>query len=84
MALAEESEASLRRPSLLLPSIHAHNQLVGFLDFILTKLAILDPLELGSVDGLPPIPVTLSWARDGILIVGMQSEMRVFNQVNYS
>ena len=65
MALAKESETSLRRPSLLLPSIHAHNQLVGFLDFILTKLAILDPLELGSVDGLPPIPVTLSWARDG-------------------
>ncbi|KJH47115.1 hypothetical protein DICVIV_06823 [Dictyocaulus viviparus] len=39
-------------------------------------------LELDSVDGLPPIPTSLSWARDGLLIVGLQSEMRVYNQWN--
>lgn len=39
-------------------------------------------LELHSSDGLPPVPTTLSWARDGLLIVGMQSEMRVYNQWN--
>ncbi|PAV73995.1 hypothetical protein WR25_00482 [Diploscapter pachys] len=80
VALMKESETSLRRPSLrkassLLPSIHAHNRL--------TRWVCTRRLELGSVDGLPPIPVTLSWARDGILIVGMQSEMRVFNQWNF-
>ena len=42
VALMKESETSLRRPSLrkassLLPSIHAHNRLVGFLDFIFDK-----------------------------------------------
>ncbi|CAL2047929.1 unnamed protein product [Caenorhabditis brenneri] len=39
--------------------------------------------SLDTADGLPPIPTALSWIRDGILIVGMQSEMRVYNQWNF-
>ncbi len=39
-------------------------------------------LELSSADGLPPMPTALTWVRDGMLIVGMQSEMRVYNQWN--
>ncbi|VDK86479.1 unnamed protein product [Onchocerca ochengi] len=40
-------------------------------------------LELKSADGLPPLPTTLSWVRDGLLIIGMQSEMRCYNQWNF-
>ncbi len=28
------------------------------------------------------MPTALTWVRDGMLIVGMQSEMRVYNQWN--
>ncbi|VDO29703.1 unnamed protein product [Onchocerca flexuosa] len=40
-------------------------------------------LELKSADGLPPLPTALSWVRDGLLIIGMQSEMRCYNQWNF-
>uniref|UniRef100_A0A915PHM0 RAVE complex protein Rav1 C-terminal domain-containing protein n=1 Tax=Setaria digitata TaxID=48799 RepID=A0A915PHM0_9BILA len=40
-------------------------------------------LELKSADGLPPLPTTLSWVRDGLLIIGMQSEMRCYSQWNF-
>lgn len=40
-------------------------------------------LELESADGLPPLPTTLGWVRDGLLIIGMQSEMRCYNQWNF-
>lgn len=39
-------------------------------------------LELQSADGLPPLPTALTWVRDGLLIVGMHSEMRCYNQWN--
>lgn len=28
-------------------------------------------LELSTADGLPPLPMHVSWAKDGVLIVGM-------------
>uniref|UniRef100_A0A0R3RIQ7 Rav1p_C domain-containing protein n=1 Tax=Elaeophora elaphi TaxID=1147741 RepID=A0A0R3RIQ7_9BILA len=40
-------------------------------------------LELKSADGLPPLPTTLGWVRDGLLIIGMQSEMRCYSQWNF-
>jgi hypothetical protein len=40
-------------------------------------------VDLESFDGLPPIPTILSWVRDGLLVVGMPSEMRVYNQWNF-
>ncbi|EJD75711.1 hypothetical protein LOAG_17206 [Loa loa] len=40
-------------------------------------------LELKSADGLPPLPTTLGWVRNGLLIIGMQSEMRCYSQWNF-
>ncbi|XP_054842281.1 dmX-like protein 1 isoform X3 [Eublepharis macularius] len=35
---------------------------------------------ISSVEGSPPTPVSLSWVRDGILVVGMDCEMHVYSQ----
>ncbi|NP_001289164.1 dmX-like protein 2 [Danio rerio] len=35
---------------------------------------------VSSVDGTPSLPVSLSWVRDGILVVGMDCEMQVYAQ----
>ncbi|XP_064901411.1 dmX-like protein 1 isoform X6 [Columba livia] len=35
---------------------------------------------ISSVEGSPPFPVSLSWVRDGILVVGMDCEMHVYSQ----
>ncbi|KOB69451.1 Rabconnectin [Operophtera brumata] len=32
-------------------------------------------IQLKTADGLPPLPMQISWVRDGILVVGMDSEM---------
>lgn len=40
----------------------------------------LRQIELQTADGLPPLPMQLSWVRDGILVVGMDSEMHVYSQ----
>ncbi|XP_037074654.1 dmX-like protein 2, partial [Pollicipes pollicipes] len=37
-------------------------------------------IKLESADGLPPIPMQMSWVRDGVLIVGMDNEMHVYSQ----
>ncbi|EPB75130.1 hypothetical protein ANCCEY_05799 [Ancylostoma ceylanicum] len=79
VALMKESETIMRRPSLrkassLVAQSHPHSRL--------TRWVCTRVLELHSADGLPPVPTTLGWARDGLLIVGMQSEMRVYNQWN--
>ncbi|XP_069360205.1 dmX-like protein 2 isoform X7 [Maniola hyperantus] len=37
-------------------------------------------IQLKTVDGLPPLPMQISWVRDGILVVGMDSEMHVYSQ----
>lgn len=37
-------------------------------------------IELETADGLPPLPMQMSWVRDGILVVGMDSEMHVYSQ----
>ncbi|VDN05634.1 unnamed protein product [Thelazia callipaeda] len=40
-------------------------------------------LELQSADDLPPLPTTLGWVRDGLLVIGMRSEMRCYSQWNF-
>nr|XP_033784929.1 dmX-like protein 1 isoform X1 [Geotrypetes seraphini] len=35
---------------------------------------------VSSVEGSHPLPVSLSWVRDGILVVGMDCEMHVYSQ----
>uniref|UniRef100_A0A8I5N859 Dmx like 1 n=1 Tax=Papio anubis TaxID=9555 RepID=A0A8I5N859_PAPAN len=47
----------------------------------LSKFVLLRSMDLvSSVDGSPPFPVSLSWVRDGILVVGMDCEMHVYSQ----
>ncbi|KAK5967217.1 hypothetical protein GCK32_000230 [Trichostrongylus colubriformis] len=78
VTLMKESETTLRRPSLQKASSfvaysHSHSP---------ARWECTRVLELHSADGLPPLPTTLNWARDGLLIIGMPSEMRVYNQWN--
>lgn len=40
----------------------------------------LRQIDLNTADGLPPLPMQMSWVRDGILVVGMDSEMHVYTQ----
>uniref|UniRef100_A0A3Q2DCI4 Dmx like 1 n=1 Tax=Cyprinodon variegatus TaxID=28743 RepID=A0A3Q2DCI4_CYPVA len=48
---------------------------------ILSRLVLLRSVNLiSSVEGSLPIPVSLSWVRDGILVVGMDCEMHVYSQ----
>lgn len=47
-------------------------------------LFFLRTIDLDSADGLPPLPLMLNWVREGILVVGMETEMRVYNQWNIS
>ncbi|XP_069563830.1 dmX-like protein 1 isoform X1 [Brachyistius frenatus] len=50
-------------------------------DQSLARLVLLRSVNLvSSVEGSLPIPVSLSWVRDGILVVGMDCEMHVYSQ----
>ncbi|KFB47233.1 AGAP010490-PA-like protein [Anopheles sinensis] len=40
----------------------------------------LRQIELTTADGLPPLPMQISWVRDGIFVAGMDSEMHVYSQ----
>lgn len=41
---------------------------------------LLRSVELSTADGLPPLPMHISWVRAGILVVGMDNEMHVYSQ----
>ncbi|XP_029115252.1 dmX-like protein 1 isoform X2 [Scleropages formosus] len=46
-----------------------------------SRLVLLRCVDLvSSVEGALPIPVSLSWVRNGILVVGMDCEMHVYSQ----
>ncbi|KAJ8380975.1 hypothetical protein SKAU_G00017530 [Synaphobranchus kaupii] len=46
-----------------------------------SRLVLLRSVDLvSSVEGAFPVPVSLSWVRDGILVVGMDCEMHVYSQ----
>lgn len=48
---------------------------------IKSKWVLLRSIDLvSSVDGTPSLPVSLSWVRDGILVVGMDCDMHVYAQ----
>ncbi|XP_076053753.1 rabconnectin-3 alpha isoform X2 [Oratosquilla oratoria] len=40
----------------------------------------LERFSLITADGLAPLPMQMSWVRDGILVVGMDNEMHVYSQ----
>ncbi|VDP07791.1 unnamed protein product [Soboliphyme baturini] len=46
----------------------------------LIRWICLRTVQLESADGLPPLPRTLSWVRHGIMVVCIDSEMRVYSQ----
>ncbi|XP_055017925.1 dmX-like protein 1 [Boleophthalmus pectinirostris] len=53
----------------------------GSKDHCLSQLVLLRTVNLvSSVEGTLPIPVSLSWVRDGILVLGMDCEMHVYSQ----
>lgn len=45
-----------------------------------TRWMMLRVVEFSSMDSLPPVPMQMSWVRDGILVVGMDNEMLIFSQ----
>lgn len=46
-----------------------------------SRFVLLRCVDLvSSVEGSLPLPVSLSWVRDGILVVGMDCEMHVYSQ----
>ncbi|OBS78650.1 hypothetical protein A6R68_18963, partial [Neotoma lepida] len=50
-----------------------------------SRWVLLRSIDLvSSVDGTPSLPVSLSWVRDGILVVGMDCEMHVYAQWKHS
>uniref|UniRef100_A0A8C0IVS7 Dmx like 1 n=1 Tax=Chelonoidis abingdonii TaxID=106734 RepID=A0A8C0IVS7_CHEAB len=51
-------------------------KVTSFCRFVLLRCVDL----VSSVEGSPPLPVSLSWVRDGILVVGMDCEMHVYSQ----
>lgn len=61
-------------PELCLPSDATRDQRSSH--FVLLRSVDL----VSSVEGSLPIPVSLSWVRDGILVVGMDCEMHVYSQ----
>ncbi|XP_076465247.1 dmX-like protein 2 isoform X2 [Babylonia areolata] len=40
----------------------------------------LRAIDLETADGLPPLPMHISWVRGGILVVGMDNEFHVYTQ----
>uniref|UniRef100_A0A914YLS6 RAVE complex protein Rav1 C-terminal domain-containing protein n=1 Tax=Panagrolaimus superbus TaxID=310955 RepID=A0A914YLS6_9BILA len=69
-----KARGRLRKASSLVGSIHMSNKFVRWM--------CVRTLELQSADGFPPLPTAMSWVRDGMLIVGLHSEMRIYNQWN--
>ena len=37
-------------------------------------------IAIRTVDGLSPMPVSSAWVRDGIFVIGMDSEFAVYSQ----
>ncbi|KAK3861276.1 hypothetical protein Pcinc_032726 [Petrolisthes cinctipes] len=49
-------------------------------DVKLPRWMRLERLGLITADGLAPLPMQVSWVRDGILVIGMDNEMHVYTQ----
>lgn len=44
------------------------------------RWTLIRDVELVTADGLAPIPVFMSWVRDGLLVVGFENETHVYSQ----
>ena len=76
--MAEEQQS--RKPTLRRDSSIAAN--LERLKSSLVRWVCVRYVDLDSVDSLAPLPTVLSWVRDGLLVIGMPSEMRVYSQWN--
>nr|CAD7261949.1 unnamed protein product [Timema shepardi] len=74
--LTSKNRSTLEGP-VLPPNLAYHLQLLLTTVQLWMKLRKIDLL---TADGLPPLPMQISWVRDGILVVGMDSEMHVYSQ----
>ncbi|CAD5215760.1 unnamed protein product [Bursaphelenchus okinawaensis] len=73
--MQEESRPQLRRDSSLASNVMPAKS--GLSEWICIRYIALE-----SVDGLAPLPTLMSWLRDGLFVVGMPSEIRVYSQWN--
>uniref|UniRef100_T1IMB2 RAVE complex protein Rav1 C-terminal domain-containing protein n=1 Tax=Strigamia maritima TaxID=126957 RepID=T1IMB2_STRMM len=76
MKAMSESRSSNNRPMLT----KASSMMVQHFSPEEIRWMKLRSVELNSADGLPPLPMQISWVRDGILVVGMDNEMHVYCQ----
>ncbi|KAK7072832.1 DmX-like protein 1 [Halocaridina rubra] len=77
MSYTEGGKDKEARPRpILQKSLSVHN----FCDINLPRWMRLEKLHLTTADGLAPLPMQVSWVRDGILVVGMDNEMHVYSQ----
>ncbi|XP_070543555.1 dmX-like protein 2 isoform X2 [Ptychodera flava] len=74
-----EKPATFRNPLLAQKSLHVAPTL-PLDEEAKPKWVPLRVVELHTADGLPPLPMMMSWVRDGILVVGMENEMHVYSQ----
>ena len=61
-------------------SIADENDFTVELNNSLLKWIQFRSLELDSADGMQALPVQMKWVRDGLLIVGLDTEMQVYSQ----
>lgn len=80
VAIMQESHEQYKRPPLRRDSSLASDFQVQ--QNSLVKWVCVRYIALESVDGLPPLPTMMSWVRDGLFVVGMPSEMRIYSQWN--
>nr|XP_006818127.1 PREDICTED: Dmx-like 2 [Saccoglossus kowalevskii] len=76
----KQKQSSFRNPLISQKSLHVAPTLPHEEEGFKPKWVPLRTVELCSADSLPPLPMMLSWVRDGILVVGMESEMHVYSQ----
>nr|XP_045610736.1 dmX-like protein 2 [Procambarus clarkii] len=77
MSCQERNKDKESRPR---PVLQKSLSLHALSDTNLPRWMRLEKLCLATADGLAPLPMQLSWVRDGILVVGMDNEMHVYSQ----
>ena len=82
IVMMKEHDSSTRKRSQLRKSSSLVGSSLKNANSRLVRWTCIRTLELQSANGLPPLSTAMSWVRDGLLIVGMNSEMRVYNQWN--
>ncbi|XP_068239086.1 dmX-like protein 2 isoform X2 [Palaemon carinicauda] len=80
VAMMSYSEGNKDKDTRTRPSLQKSLSVHNFSDINLPRWMRLEKLSLTTADGLAPLPMQVSWVRDGILVVGMDNEMHVYSQ----